>query len=502
MRTSTAAATLALALFSGVARADDKAAPATTSPDYEITSDTAAQFYEVRSPTGVTLLQRRRLTTTLGVAAYDLLPRPNEAGSHLLPELTFRARLRYDADYGAAAAEADPQQSARFVPGFSRGPIDLMFAYVEGRRFFRGLFGFKIGRQYVADALGWWSFDGGLARLTTPVFVAVEAYGGLEVRGGFPLSPSADRFSAGGVWRGDRSGLDPAMWPSFQPADVAPALGVAVESTGVTWLHSRATYRRVWNTGDSNASQFASGLGAPVSLGGPRVSQERFGYALSASHPKLGGVQAGVTYDLYANRVPTLYASAEGYAGDRVTLGVDYDFYQPAFDGDSIWNFFAAQPTHTIGARGDVQLSERWSASATGFARLLMAAPLPADGPGVDAATVFGGGAGHVRYRSTTTTLGARTNMQFGESGRRAGGDLYGERLWLGRWVASARTGLWEWKDDARPDREATSFQYGLGLGYRFFDRSRAQVEWQHDVNRLVGQRFRLMVFLTLAVLR
>ena len=39
----------------------------------DITSDTTAQFYDVRSPTGETVLARRRLTTTLGVATYDLL---------------------------------------------------------------------------------------------------------------------------------------------------------------------------------------------------------------------------------------------------------------------------------------------------------------------------------------------------------------------------------------------------------------------------------------------
>src|SRR6185436_11181613 len=128
--------------------------------------------------------------------------------------------------------------------------------------------GFKIGRQYVTDSLGWWSFDGGLVRLTTPFWVSVEGYGGLEVRGGFPLSPAVDRWSRGGVFRGDRSDLDPALWPQFQPTDVAPAFGVAVESQGVTWLHSRLTYRRVYNTGASNVSEFASGLTTPAQYTG------------------------------------------------------------------------------------------------------------------------------------------------------------------------------------------------------------------------------------------
>ncbi|MBI3760179.1 MAG: hypothetical protein HY269_10575, partial [Deltaproteobacteria bacterium] len=186
-----------------------------------------------------------------------------------------------------------------------------------------------------------------------------EGYGGLEVRGGFPLSPGVDRWSRGGIFRGDRSDLDPNLWPQFQPVDVAPALGVAVESQGVTWLHSRLTYRRVYNTGASNTSEFASGLTTPVVYSGTRISQERLGYAVTANHPKIGGVQGGLTYDFYANRFPSLYASAETYIGEKVTAGIDYDFYQPAFDGDSIWNFFASQPTHYMGVRGNVEISDK-----------------------------------------------------------------------------------------------------------------------------------------------
>jgi hypothetical protein len=276
---------------------------------------------------------------------------------------------------------------------------------------------------------------------------------------------------------------------------------------------------------------FASGLTTGVSYSGTRISQERLGYALSANHPKIGGVQAGLTYDFYANRFPTLYASAEVYAGQKVSLGLDYDFYQPAFDGDSIWNFFASQPTHYMGLRGNVEIDDHWSAAASAFGRAFTQATSPqydtttpgAAGVGgvvpsgtpqcasnfygaecypTSSVVFMGGGSGQVRYKTSNTHLGLRSNMQFGDGGRRAGGDVFGERTWYTHYVASGRVGMWEWKDDLRPDREATNFQYVLGLGYRFFNRSYAGVEWQHDINRLVGQRFRLMFNLTLAVLR
>ena len=55
-----------------------------------MTSDTAAQFYDVRSPTGETVVPRRRLTTTLGVSAFDLLGNQAQLDRHgkVVPELT------------------------------------------------------------------------------------------------------------------------------------------------------------------------------------------------------------------------------------------------------------------------------------------------------------------------------------------------------------------------------------------------------------------------------
>src|SRR6478672_10532264 len=60
----------------------------------EETSDTAVQFYDVRSPTGENVISRRRLTTTLGVSGYDLYDTPDNPTG---PSLSFRARMRYDA---------------------------------------------------------------------------------------------------------------------------------------------------------------------------------------------------------------------------------------------------------------------------------------------------------------------------------------------------------------------------------------------------------------------
>ena len=49
------------------------------------------------------------------------------------------------------------------------------------------------------------------------------------------------------------------------------------------------------------------------------------------------------------------------------------------------------------------------------------------------------------------------------------------------------------------PDRDATSLGYVLGVGYKLFPRSLVLVDFQHDMNRIAGQRFRAMLWLTIA---
>ncbi len=497
------AAVALLALRTESAAADDRPL------DSEVTSDTSAQFYEMRSPTGQTIIARRRLTTTLGVAVYDLLEDPKDPRA---PTLTFRARLRYDADYGGSVEETAVNRVDRLVPGFDRGPFDLMYGYVEGRRFARGLLGFRLGRQYVTDALGWWSFDGGLVKVTTPWYFAAEAYGGLEQRGGFFLS--SPRFERDGIWRGNRTGYeqDPTLWPSFQPNAPAPAFGAAIESAGFTWLSGRLTYRRVYNTGASNLSQFANGLRTPATYDGTRISQERVGYAVSATHPTLGGVKAGFAYDLYVKQMANVYASLDWFTTPTVTLSLDYDYYRPTFDADSIWNVFLAMPMNDVGLRASWDPSSRFGLAGSLRGRVFQVqteSDASRTSPnGLAEANYYpssafepmGGGNLSARYRVGEGHIGARAAADLASSGDRIGLDVYGERTLETRYVLQARTGVWHWSDDLRADRDATNVGYVLAAGYNLFPRSKVLVDFQHDMNRIGGQRFRTMLWLTVAL--
>jgi hypothetical protein len=278
--------------------------------------------------------------------------------------------------------------------------------------------------------------------------------------------------------------------PAFQPAAIAPAFGAALESTGVTWIHGRLTYRRVYDTGSSNVTEFASGLYAPASYDGGRISSERIGYSMDANLATLGGVKAGVVYDFYNAEMTNLYATIDAYAGKKVTLSADYDYYVPTYDADSIWNFFAGEPMSDLGLRANVNVTDRLSVAGGGHVRVSEVQTGPLD-PGRPAP----------RTRPTPTTPPTRASTpptatpstraatsppagnrrdagdparqrQLGREGDRVGADIAAQHVFETRYVASLRTGVWQWDDKLEPDRSTTSFNYVLGLGYRFAQRS------------------------------
>ena len=330
---------------------------------------------------------RRRFTSTVGLGVYNIQGnyRPGEADWRLV------VRIRVDADFGInqnlPSSQAGGESTylaggqypgVRYIPGLQIAPVDIMYGYLEGRNLAHGLLGVRIGRQYQSDVLGWWAFDGALVKLTTPAYFNVEAYGGLEERGGLPASTA--RFESQGVWRGSHQGFDqnnpgsPAStdYPSYLYAQPAPAFGVAVESAGPSWIHGRFSYRHVYNTGTALTTQFPSAAdsGGYRQITGIRTSQERLGWAADVTKSDLGQVKGGFTYDLYNQWVDAWYAGAEAYLGKRVTLGADADYFVPTFDGDSIFNWFTHGPITTLTARVAVKATKRLNITASGGARL------------------------------------------------------------------------------------------------------------------------------------
>jgi hypothetical protein len=547
------AATLGLCGARGTARA----------ADFEVQAETAAQAYQVTSPWGDITLDRRRLMQTLGLSVYNLQGK-YEPGR---PVYNITLKLRLNADFGVNQTHAgEPSGSEtsfdgtgrRFMPGLQEAPLDIMYGYIEGRNLLRGWLGFRVGRQYVSDMLGWWSFDGGLVRVTTPFYVQLEAYGGLEQRNGLILSTG--RWERNGIWRGSHDGFGTAAgqpsvtdYPSYQYAQPAPAFGLSLESAGPQWLHGRLSYRRVYNTGTSITGQFPTPSdfgtqGGYRAITGDRISSDRIGYAadvnFAAGAPFKAplGAKGGFSYDLYANTLATAFGGIEGYIGRTATVGADVDYYMPTFDADSIWNWFTHGANTTFSGRAAIKITRKFDVAVQGGARLWTTEGDPATfgvgecskvskstlatcTPGtsyVDPVSTSGvrafvrdpanRGQATVtdaianvaaRYRLGAGLVGLRGMVQAGDRGHRAGGDIYGDQGFIGgKFNLGARVSLYDWHDPIRPDRDALSFGYVLGAGFKPGSIADFRVEWEHDMNRLVGQRFRIIGLLNLWVLK
>jgi hypothetical protein len=219
-------------------------------------------------------------------------------------------------------------------------------------------------------------------------------------------------------------------------------------------------------------------------------------------------VKGGLIYDLYDRALSTGYAQVDWYAAERLTVGADFDYFRPTFDGDSIFTFFTHNPMTTWSGRVAWDPVAAIDVALSGGARSFFTDGDPATfvssasgspRESVARTDVLGDLSG--RYRFSNATVRARGTFEHGDGARRRGGDLYGERRWLGgRWTTSARVSLFDWQDDLRPDRSATSFAYVLGGGFRPNRVLEALVEWEHDMNRLVGQRYRLLAVVSLTV--
>ena len=473
----------------------------------EVDASLDAQFYSLQSPYGSPLVQRRRYTQTLALNLYDLQADRKPLG----PTLSFKSRMRLDADFGQRPEERNPD-SASYTPGLVEAPLDVMYAYLEGQRYFDGALGFRLGRQYVVDSLGFWSFDGGELMLSTPAYLAFELYAGFEQRGGLPML-STSRFEAGGVSRGDRSGLSFGQSPSFlQESKLAPAYGFAIESSGVPFLQSRFTYRKVINRDAVLVSPFLDNGGGLTYALGDRTSSERLGYSLRLDKSNLGAVLGSIVYDLYIRRVSQYNAGLDWFVSDRTVIGANLDYFLPTFDADSIFNWFAHRGTTSGTLRADLAFSRQVELAASGGVRMFTTEGDPATyasapdldkiGRTFDYLGTLGG-----RYRFWDGSLALNTMAEAGDAGHRYGADLSGRKQFDGGYYDTlAVLSLYDWEDALRPDRSATSFSYVLGGGinptFMAFSRGRVGVEWEHTMNQLVGQRFRMLATLNFTVLR
>lgn len=513
-RTRTSAITIAVVILATSTSTSREA----RAYDAEVDAQTIGQAYQLRGLTGDPVLSRRRVTQTLQLGVYNL----TDTSSTGAPQVAFRARMRIDADFGIAREEYTLAGSnlSRWVPMLQPAPVELMYGYLEGKRFAGGWLSFRLGRQYLVDPLGWYAFDGAQVRVITPAYFAIEAYGGWEVRGGIPLTsnPQIGRFEMAGIVRGDRSDIPGGAYPSLQPQSLAPVYGASIETAGPTWIHGRLTYRRAYNTGAS----YVAGSGALLGTDrmgiydSTRTAHERLGYGLNVNVVDLADLRGNLIYDLYGRRFGNVELGTDVHVHKRVTVSLDYSYWRPMFDADSIFNVFGFEPMDDFATRLDVDVTDRLNVAADAMVRRYRSDdPSTVDRPGVSqrvASSHAPGGGLRMRYRWPTARLMFRGSVLSGDQGRRVGGDVSYEQTLSSRYFLDGRVSLWNFVDRLRTDgsarnglpdggsRDATSVGYVVGAGYKLSNESNAMLQWEHDMNRLVGMRYRILAMLNVRV--
>lgn len=437
--------------------------------DFTIDAQTALQVYDIAGPGGVPTVSRRRFLQTLRLGAYDFI-----APARGAPRLSVVLALRLDSDFAIGADEVDTDEvGTRYVPGLVPHDVDLTYGWIDGQGFLGGWLDFRVGRQFVIDPLGWSAFDGALVRVQSPFWVRLEGYGGLEVRGGMPLSPST--FELDGTQRLPRGGLDPADYPAIDEPAFAPLWGVALETNGIMWVHGRASFREVQSEG--------------------RIQERRFGYSATVTPFEPVTARAALVWDLHLGFVSEVNGGVEVQVARPLVVGAEYVHFTPTFDGDSIWNFFPVEPMNDARLRAVVQLADGLEASALGFVRLLSAQDADAQ---TDTVTDAGGSAS-VRGSNRVGEVQARLHGSEGFGGLRLGADGWAmRRLWNDRLAATLRVSLWRWGKGSDEDTEGTAFAYVVGGEYRFSRPAKVMVELEHDIDGQVGHRFRLLGLLDL----
>jgi len=443
--------------------------------DFTIGLRTIGQGYQVRrfAPSGGDeLLTRRRLTQFLNLSVFDIEPQAwrdrDDRGPAGPATLSFDVSLRFESDFGGYTVGRPTGTDE--IRELSQSQIDVLYAVLTGRNI-GGRVDFELGRQIHFDLVDFYSFDGASARVHVARPLAVEAFGGTEVRGELPLS--APLYELDGTSAGSR---DPVTRPG-QNSALRPLAGAALVigddsgwAASPLWL--RLAYRRMW-------SQTADRLPGEPENG---INDEKVALTAAADWRRRVSVTGGVRYNLLLATFDDEQLAVRVRLPARQAVVAEQVFQAPTFDGDSIWNVFST------GAYRDLRLSYEVGATpelriyARGFVRFYEATAdeIAADGTDVGAAAPggrrAGGGSVGAQWKQTRGFVRADGYWDDGYGGRKAGLDL------SARWAIRPRameiegrlTG-YRWRSDQQPDTDAgyvagvqAGGRWELGQGIRF----------------------------------
>lgn len=414
-------------------------APARATAEDTTRVSTQADIFEWATPGQVRPLLRRRSVTTLDSSASTPLSEDPDR-----PEkFVFTMRTRLDTESGSSFS-SDPAQAAAFVPGFERGPVDVVALTLSARSLFRDHFDASFGRHIVSDATGWASFDGLSARWRPGSHTYVEARLGYETRAGMPLATGT--FEADGVLRASREGWARGAAPDVLALSAMPYMGAEVGSD-LGFLRGSAAYRQSYD---------------PTTNG---VSREELGVTLASSPTQRWSLAAAARYAMHAARMGSLNIDSRHELGRGWSTRAHYTFFQPTFDAASIWNVFFASPTSALGS----DLRKHWDGGCDiGFGGTItvLAGSLAAP-------SSRGSANGYLICPTPHGSVDLRASSNLGAPGlARSLLQLGGTREFGASWTVRARAHVWALAGAERSELNGAGAGGLLGARYAFSKRS------------------------------
>ena len=300
--------------------------------DFEVTARTEGYGYQLRRYDGasISFLNRRRITQYLGLRIFNLLDdglRP-VGRSGRAPELIYlHALMRFDTDFGAFMRPQEP------VSELQNNQLDLMIGAVEGRNLLRGWLDFTLGRQFDAELMDLFAFDGLRLRVNLPGKLFVESHVGVQTARARPFSAA--------ILEIDGTSGDPSS------EAISPTFGVAGGVDDLVGLSLRLAYR-------GTASKAEPGL---VEAPDPEdeiwgVDEELVFLSLSYRLPVVDLRSLfGMRYNLLTGSFDDVQVALLQRLGRRHHIEVEYLRSRPHFDGDSIFNLFALEPFNEVAGR-------------------------------------------------------------------------------------------------------------------------------------------------------
>jgi hypothetical protein len=456
--------------------------------DFTIHSRTEAYGYQLRryDRNGLTFINRRRVSQYMGLRVFNLLDSGEDPASYRNAArpalLQLNALMRFFVDFGAYGNAADNNSELR------DNQFELLLGALEGRNIL-GWIDFSLGRQYDAELMGFFAYDGLRLRINSPWHFFVESHFGIQVDRHRPFSPAL--FQADG----------PAE--KTEGKSVAPSFGVAVGIADLYRLDLRVAYRGTASHAPLLDRQAMSDeVDFPQKVWG--IDEEFLVVSGNYRVPWLN------TQLSFAARLDLLLESMDGFQlnvdqrlGERHFVGFDFIQSRPHFDGDSIFNIFSIQPFTELSLRYQLRILAGLHAySRFGYRRMWSYSEI---GESLQLIEEDEDGKAFTFLLGTTLQwqrLHATLELYWfsGYGGLKIGGDFHAELRPL-RWLSlEGRVSVIGFQDDQRSDAFVTTLGLQLGGKVRFAKGVLLHLLAENNVSQLYQGDLRFLAVLDVEV--